>query len=250
MSGADGLSLRALRSLFQDGLFEVDVKAMKLYPVFWVHRGPNIPVQRGRWFYDYTTPVPDELADDLEEGYQSVALVPRRYPPRGAILSFLTLLLAFLCRRTHSWLPSYPKDLTNRLKQDDSSVFVPLPTASPLGFGSHVLYQDGEVAEVVIDKGSITSRISQTLWGALHSSGTFSGGKLVFRGWEAAVKGSQLDVDPESLLDGTPEGNLEEGVDVPLHKENGEPGEPEASEVKHLFLVIHGIGQRECSLLA
>ena len=36
----------------KDGLFEVDVKAMKLYPVFWLHRGPNIPVRRGTWFYD------------------------------------------------------------------------------------------------------------------------------------------------------------------------------------------------------
>lgn len=43
--------------------------AVQLYPVFWVHRGPNIPVFRGRWFFNDRNPCPEALSDELEEGY-------------------------------------------------------------------------------------------------------------------------------------------------------------------------------------
>ncbi|KAL7410798.1 DDHD domain-containing protein [Mrakia frigida] len=196
----------------KDGLFEVDVKEMKLYPVFWLHKGPNIPVRRGRWFYDEKTPCPDELADDLEKGWEEA----------------------------QSWKPTYPEELTSRLSKNDDSVFVPLPTAKPLGFGSHVLYQDDTTAEVVHDKESITSKLSQTFWAALRASGTYSGGNLVYRGWDAVQRSEGDAIE-------LPNDQLEEGVEIPSHKENGEPGEPAASEVKELFLVVHGIGQQLAS---
>lgn len=42
---------------------------MKLQPVYWIHRGPNIPVRRGRWFFAEDRPCAEALSDELEEGY-------------------------------------------------------------------------------------------------------------------------------------------------------------------------------------
>lgn len=44
----------------------------QMYPVFWTHRGPNIPVRRGRWFFDERRPCPEEMSDELEEGYMKI----------------------------------------------------------------------------------------------------------------------------------------------------------------------------------
>jgi hypothetical protein len=64
-----------LCSLRQDGLFEVDLETMALFPVFWAHTGPRIPVIRGTWFLgDETKPCSWELAEELEKGYQYVVV--------------------------------------------------------------------------------------------------------------------------------------------------------------------------------
>lgn len=60
----------------QDGMFEVDVKEMRMVPVFWTHKGNNIPVRRGRWFFDEKRPCPEEMCDELEEGYECVSPAP------------------------------------------------------------------------------------------------------------------------------------------------------------------------------
>lgn len=49
---------------------------MKLYPVYWIHRGPNIPVRRGRWFFADDRPCAEGLSDELEEGYLYASLHP------------------------------------------------------------------------------------------------------------------------------------------------------------------------------
>lgn len=62
------------------------------------------------------------------------------------------------------------------------------------------------------DKESITSKLSQTFWAALRASGTFSGGTLVYRGWDAVRKSGSDAADPSSQVD------LEEGVEIPVKK--------------------------------
>lgn len=58
----------------QDGLFEVDLTTMSLFPVFWAHTGSRVPVIRATWFLeDETKPCSWELAEELEKGYQWVS---------------------------------------------------------------------------------------------------------------------------------------------------------------------------------
>lgn len=53
----------------EDRLYEVDLRALKLSPVFW--KGKPTEVLRGRWFFDASklTPCNDELADEIEKLY-------------------------------------------------------------------------------------------------------------------------------------------------------------------------------------
>ncbi|KAG8931602.1 hypothetical protein FRC02_002477 [Tulasnella sp. 418] len=55
----------------RDRLFEVDVKAMKLYPVFWSTAG-EISVMRGQWMHDETRPVETPMSQILENAYRAV----------------------------------------------------------------------------------------------------------------------------------------------------------------------------------
>jgi hypothetical protein len=60
-----------LSGKLQDGLFEVDLREMSLYPVFWAHTGARVPVHRATWFIgDETKPCDWALAEELERGYQ------------------------------------------------------------------------------------------------------------------------------------------------------------------------------------
>lgn len=43
-----------------------------MYPTFWNHRGDAIACKRGRWFLDEHTPIDEDLADELEDGYHLI----------------------------------------------------------------------------------------------------------------------------------------------------------------------------------
>ncbi|KAL7410393.1 DDHD domain-containing protein [Mrakia frigida] len=144
----------------KDGLFEVDVKEMKLYPIFWENRGPNIPVRRGRWFFDERRPCPEDMCDELEEGYLKIK----------------------------PWVSSYADELQASLlngKQAEAKLRFELVKSKEAAGGSTVIYQDAVTARVVSE--SMTSRLSSTLWTALRAGGSYSAGTHVYRGYHAAL---------------------------------------------------------------
>lgn len=44
------------------------------------HKGKNIHVRRGRWFFDEKRPCPEDLCDELEEGYLKIKPWAESYP--------------------------------------------------------------------------------------------------------------------------------------------------------------------------
>ncbi|VVT57616.1 uncharacterized protein SAPINGB_P005784 [Magnusiomyces paraingens] len=60
-------------SVLEDALYEVDVHARTLYPIYW--DGPTYEVRRGSWFVadgSTTGPIPEPLAQELEKLYANV----------------------------------------------------------------------------------------------------------------------------------------------------------------------------------
>ncbi|CED84749.1 Phosphatidic acid-preferring phospholipase A1, contains DDHD domain [Phaffia rhodozyma] len=258
----------------KDGLFEVDVKEMKLYPVYWHHRGPNIPVRRARWFFSEDKPCSELLCDELEEGFHQIK----------------------------PWVSSYGEELQAALlngKEAEAKLRYGLKQSKEDAGGSFVVYQDEGVARIISE--SITARLSVTIWNALRSSSSSNtGGTLVYRGFQSAVTAAHppssekkeshsrsssrssvapsimngnggggghksartsLDITRDKMVDDLqrgveglakkltevdegPNGSFVEGVEKPTMMPNGEPGEPPAGEVTDLILVVHGIGQQ------
>ncbi|KDN41017.1 hypothetical protein RSAG8_07723, partial [Rhizoctonia solani AG-8 WAC10335] len=63
-----------------DKLFEINVRTMRLYPVFWKAPGPPIKVRRCVWMYDESRAVEPTLSRELEEAYHQVKPYRASYP--------------------------------------------------------------------------------------------------------------------------------------------------------------------------
>ncbi|QRV92658.1 phospholipase [Ceratobasidium sp. AG-Ba] len=63
-----------------DKLFEINVKTMRLYPVFWRSPGPPIKVRRCVWMYDESRAVEPVLSRELEQAYHTIKPYLPSYP--------------------------------------------------------------------------------------------------------------------------------------------------------------------------
>jgi hypothetical protein len=97
---------------------------MKLVPVYWIHRGPNIPVRRGRWFFDPHHPCSEELSDELEDGFMKI----------------------------RPWIPSYPEELKTALefgKEAEEKLRCPLESPQHDYAGMFVVFQNEGCARII-----------------------------------------------------------------------------------------------------
>ncbi|TID30468.1 hypothetical protein CANINC_000979 [Pichia inconspicua] len=59
---------KAIVTVNEDGLFSVDLKTKIMEPTYW--KGPTYEVRRGIWFLENKEPIPDLIAEQIEELYQ------------------------------------------------------------------------------------------------------------------------------------------------------------------------------------
>lgn len=137
----------------EDRLFEVDLRTLKLWPVFW--KGKGSEVMRGSWFFDSAkiSPCDDKVAQELESLYHSI----------------------------QPWLPSYADELRSSVtigSEAEDKLKAPLTSLK----ASYVIFLGPYLARIYTD--DVTSRMTKTLWTAW--SGAHGGGTLVARGYDNA----------------------------------------------------------------
>lgn len=139
-----------------DKLFEVNVRTMRLYPVFWKTAGPPIKVRRCVWMYDETRAVEPALSRELEEAYHAVK----------------------------PYLPSYPDEVQTALSigtleaQDKLKVVLRQSNHS-------AVFQDASSARIFA--GTTPPSAGLFSWG---KGGLFPGATVVWRGVETAAANS------------------------------------------------------------
>ncbi|KAI5462748.1 DDHD domain-containing protein [Mariannaea sp. PMI_226] len=170
----------------EDFLFDVDIKARELSPVYWL--GPVYEVRRGTWFYQDGSnlrPCEENLAAQLEEGY--LKMKPWLYPVRARS-------------------PSGSKKATPRASQENlktvassssSVTFNPLPASSAATsqtqpsqlhpyrlFGTYMnsvaTYQDANTAWMSSD--TMLAWVTASVY-ERFSGGGFMGGVKLIRGY-------------------------------------------------------------------
>ncbi|KAG8757079.1 hypothetical protein FRC11_004821, partial [Ceratobasidium sp. 423] len=243
-----------------DKLFEVNVRTMRLYPVFWKAPGPPIKVRRCVWMYDENRAVEPALSRELEEAYHHVK----------------------------PYLPSYPDEVQTALSigtleaQDKLKIVLRQSNHS-------AVFQDARSARIF--QGTTPPSAGLFSWGMGRGrGGLFPGATLVWRGIEAAaeagsgkekqkgptVEGRRLSIssleesaNKRQKLEVAPDASRARRPGVhPSQSEDGiaRPGSPgstksegdqpknvlevenlplqnEDAVVTDLFLIIHGIGQ-------
>ncbi|KAG9077843.1 hypothetical protein FS749_010212, partial [Ceratobasidium sp. UAMH 11750] len=142
-----------------DKLFEVNVRTMRLYPVFWKSPGPPIKVRRCVWMYDETRAVEPVLSRELEEAYHAVK----------------------------PYLPSYPDEVQAALSIGTLEAQDKLKLALPKSDHSAV-FQDACTARVFQGTTPPSPGLFKYLFGAGGNGGElFPGATVVYRGVENAV---------------------------------------------------------------
>ncbi|CAE7090882.1 unnamed protein product [Rhizoctonia solani] len=242
-----------------DKLFEINVRTMRLYPVFWKAPGPPIKVRRCVWMYDENRAVEPALSRELEEAYHQVK----------------------------PYLPSYPDEVQTALSigtleaQDKLKIVLRKSNHS-------AVFQDTRSARIF--QGTTPPSAGLFSWGMGRGrGGLFPGATLVWRGVEAAAefsagkekekhkgpgrrlsissledmanKRQKLEVAPDAsrvrrpgvhptksedgvARPGSPGSTKSEG-DQPkqVFEVDNVPAPNEDAVVTDLFLIIHGIGQ-------
>ncbi|KAH7336775.1 DDHD domain-containing protein [Rhizoctonia solani] len=243
-----------------DKLFEVNVRTMRLYPVFWRAPGPPIKVRRCVWMYDENRAVEPTLSRELEEAYHQIK----------------------------PYLPSYPDEVQTALSigtleaQDKLKIVLRKSNHS-------AVFQDACSARIF--QGTTPPSAGLFSWGMGRGrGGLFPGATVVWRGIEAAteastgkekpksatVEGRRLSISsleesankrqklevapdasrarrpgvhPTSSEDGIPRpqsrGSTKSEGDQPQRAFEVEtlPPPSEDTVVTDLFLIVHGIGQ-------
>ncbi|TDL17868.1 hypothetical protein BD410DRAFT_753898 [Rickenella mellea] len=235
-------------SIAKDRLFEVNVRTMKLKPIYWKSTAPPITVMRAIWMYDEHHPVLGELANKLEEAYKKVKPWEPSYEVELAQAFDLGLELGI--------------EALDKLKQ-------------PLDSSSSILFEDGKIARIITN--SLTARFFASLLPSPVSSRSgpspntfYPGSTVVYRGYDAALSaktpvqtptttdpsaksetpGSGATADDVLLTPGQEEKDVKEADEKNTRgrkKERAKPFPPVGSdvheEVTDLVLIIHGIGQ-------
>ncbi|EJC98098.1 uncharacterized protein FOMMEDRAFT_171452 [Fomitiporia mediterranea MF3/22] len=229
-------------SIARDKLFEVDVRRMRLRPIYWKMNSPPIKVIRGLWFYDDHHPVPRELAEQLEELYLSVK----------------------------PYLPAYEIELTTAFEQGSEAH---AKLKQPLDETQSVVFENSSKAYIVQNS---SKRFFSFLPGTSSSKPStltfYPGSKPVYRGYEAAAEAGPVQTRARSASVPTKrKANTEESgyqsdsVAVPSQEDAREVkfatikkprrsvsrgrkpirvgNEDGEDNVMDLVLIIHGIGQ-------
>ncbi|KAG8786311.1 hypothetical protein FRC12_016730 [Ceratobasidium sp. 428] len=152
-----------------DKLFEVDVRTMRLYPVFWKTPGPPIKVRRCVWMYDETRAVEPVLSRELEEAYHTV----------------------------HPWYSSYPDEVQAALTIGTLEAQDKLKTRLPKSDHS-VVFQDACTARVFEGTTPPSTGIFRFLFGGARSGELFPGATVVYRGVENAAAAGALKASGET----------------------------------------------------
>lgn len=139
--------------VMEDHLFEVDLRNMRLWSVFWKTKPSE--VMRARWFFDSPkiSPCTDAVASELDSLYDSI----------------------------QPWLSSYADELRSSValgSDAEDKLKAPLTTLK----GSYVIFLGPSLARIYSD--DVSSRITKTLWTTW--SGAHNGGTLVARGFDVA----------------------------------------------------------------
>ncbi|KAL5524599.1 hypothetical protein ACEPAF_9739 [Sanghuangporus sanghuang] len=233
-------------SIAEDKLFEVDVRSMRLRPIYWKMNAAPIKVIRGCWFYDDRHPVERDLGKQLEELYSIVK----------------------------PWLPTYELELSTAFEQGFEAH---AKLKQPLDDVRSVVFEGSSKAYIVQN----TSRRYFSLFpasSAKPSTPSFYPGSItVYRGYEAASEAAVAASSPVNRLrsssppskckvDTEESGYQSDGVSVSPAKENREVkyvdnadkrwknsqrrksstpvgNEDAEGSVTDLVLIIHGIGQ-------
>ncbi|KIM30120.1 hypothetical protein M408DRAFT_328513 [Serendipita vermifera MAFF 305830] len=244
----------------KERLFEVDVKTMTMYPVFWKLTGPPIMVRRVLWMYDSNRPVDEPLAQQLEDAYQTIK----------------------------PWKPSYQEEVSAAL-QVGPAAYEKLKY--PLAEGA-AFFDDAGSARLISNSfaNRVSSAFFSTLRGGKHNS-PYPASPLVYRGYDEAVRRANVPSRPASAspsrasslppnssetdkrirrksLDartasrfshergrkstqgvnlGVPGANQEPNESENLNEnhpyEDAKVGEGPSEDVSDLIFVVHGIGQ-------
>ncbi|KZT35133.1 hypothetical protein SISSUDRAFT_1064729 [Sistotremastrum suecicum HHB10207 ss-3] len=207
-------------SVGKDRLFEVDVRHMRLVPIYWKLNGPPLRMKRATWMFDETRPVKRELQQQLDLAYLHIE------PWKEAYQDELSTALA-LGPEAHEKL-RYP------LKSLDQNL--------------SVIFEDENTARLVSE--NITSKMSSTLLSPFRKKDTkapLPAGTRVYRGYDEAVRRRTPPKDPvppPEIPEPTAEKTKQRGPGRPETPETqvGE-GADGTEEITDLILIIHGIGQ-------
>ncbi|KAL5520107.1 hypothetical protein ACEPAG_1767 [Sanghuangporus baumii] len=229
-------------SIAEDKLFEVDVRSMRLRPIYWKMNAAPIKVIRGCWFYDDRHPVERDLAKQLEELYSVVK----------------------------PWLPAYELELSTAFEQGFEAH---AKLKQPLDDVRSVVFEDSSKAYIVQNTSRRYFSFFPTSSAKPSTPSFYPGSIMVYRGYEAAVAASSSVNRPRSSslpskrkVDIEESGYQSDGVSASPVEENREVkfvdntdkrwknsqrrksstpvgNEDPEDSVTDLVLIIHGIGQ-------
>ncbi|KZO92672.1 hypothetical protein CALVIDRAFT_504021 [Calocera viscosa TUFC12733] len=191
----------------RDGLFEVDVKSMTLFPVFWKLSTPPIPVRRATWMYNIHLPCEYTLAEDLEEAYQNIK----------------------------PYLPSYAAELKTSISLGSEAQ---AKLRCRLRSGHVVMFQTSIMAYIY-------PALARTFPAITTMFSTPPGTSIVHRGYDAAKRASASSHSRTSSRpkSGTVEDQAAmETFGQAVPEAGGEENEG-SEKVTDLILIVHGIGQ-------
>ncbi|KAL5482713.1 hypothetical protein ACEPAI_9307 [Sanghuangporus weigelae] len=229
-------------SIAEDKLFEVDVRSMRLRPIYWKMNAAPIKVIRGCWFYDDRHPVERDLAKQLEELYSVVK----------------------------PWLPSYELELSTAFEQGFEAH---AKLKQSLDDVRSVVFEDSSKAYIVQNTSRRYFSFFPTSSAKPSTPSFYPGSIMAYRGYEAAVAASSPVNRPRSSslpskrkVDIEESGYQSDGVSASPVEENREVkfvdnadkrwknsqrrksstpvgNEDPEDSVTDLVLIIHGIGQ-------
>ncbi|KIJ54720.1 hypothetical protein M422DRAFT_41955 [Sphaerobolus stellatus SS14] len=229
-------------TIFEDRLFEVDVRTMELKPIYWQANGPTIKVKRATWMYDETRPVPKRLADQLDIAYKNVQPWQDSYQ----------IELETACQIGVGGFDKLKYLLSGSIDQNEGG-------NSPR---QYVVFEDAHTAcitsgsTIQLFSGSFFSSFSRP---AKHNAIPFTG-TLVYYGYDTAVKAhahvpkapvsppKEFSKEEAAALTNTLGLGIEEDPktsrpESTKPKRSSRVGDEGRGKVTDLILVVHGIGQ-------
>ncbi|THH10470.1 hypothetical protein EW145_g1291 [Phellinidium pouzarii] len=229
-------------SIAKDKLFEVDVRSMRLRPIYWEMNAPPVKVLRGTWFYDNCRPVSRVLSNQLEELYLLVK----------------------------PWLPSYEFELSTAFELGPEAH---MKLKQKLDETHSVVFENSTKAYLVLN--TLSKRFLSFLPSSSNSNATvltfYPGSTPMYRGYDAVLAEATTESRPRSASvpakrqvkdererrsEGIDVTSGQENVDVKQNDYTTRRGESldlerpllsvdnkDGDNVTDLIFIIHGIGQ-------